>query len=153
MNSQESPMTSIAPPVMWDMPVPKTASSGRLAPWKVKHILSYIEANLETKLRTSDLAAMTMLSVGHFSRAFKISVGKPPHAFVMTRRVERAKQLILLEDPMPLIEVAHRCGLSDQAHLSRMFRKVAGQSPAAWRRRYWSPKFVVEARQTASYPN
>jgi AraC family transcriptional regulator len=153
MNSQESSMTSVAPPVTWDMPMPKTASSGRLAPWKLKRILSYIEANLETKLRTSDLAAMTELSVGHFSRAFKFSVGKPPHAFVMTRRVERAKQLILLEDPMPLIEVAHRCGLSDQAHLSRMFRKVAGQSPAAWRRRYWSPRLVVEARQPASYPN
>ena len=153
MNSQEGLMTSVAPLVTWDMPVPKAASSGGLAPWQANRVVSYIEANLETKLRTSDLAAITRLSVGHFSHTFRISFGKPPHAFVMTRRVERAKQLILLEDPMPLVEVAHRCGLSDQAHLSRVFRKVAGHSPSAWRRRYWSPSLAVEARQSASYPN
>jgi AraC family transcriptional regulator len=153
MNSQECLMTSVAPLVTWDMPMPKAASSGGLAPWQAKRVLSYIEANLATKLRTSDLAAMTRLSVGHFSHAFRISFGKPPHAFVMTRRIERAKRLILMEDPMPLVEVAYRCGLSDQAHLSRMFRKVAGHSPSVWRRRYWSPRLVVEARQSAPCPN
>jgi transcriptional regulator GlxA family with amidase domain len=153
MNAQEILMISVAPPITRDMPVPETPSSGSLAPWQAKRVLSYIEANLETKLRAADLAVLTRFSVGHFSRAFRISFGKPPHAFVMARRVERAKQLILSKDPMLLVEVARRCGLSDQAHLSRMFRKVAGHSPSAWRRRYWSPRSVVESRQSASCPN
>jgi AraC-like DNA-binding protein len=120
----------------------KTVSAGGLAPWQAKRVLAYIEANLETPIRASDLAAVTRLSVGHFSRAFRITFGRSPHAFVMIRRVEKAKQLILLEDPVPLTEIARRCGLSDLAHLSRVFRKVVGYGPAAWRRRYWSPRIV-----------
>jgi len=135
--------TPVMPLVSWDVPYPKTVSAGSLAPWQAKRVLAYIEANLETPLRASDLAAATRLSVGHFSRAFRITFGQPPHAFVMTRRVEKAKQLILLEDPVPLSEIARRCGLSDLAHLSRVFRKVVGYGPAAWRRRYWSPRIVV----------
>lgn len=131
------------PLVSWDVPDPKTVSAGSLAPWQAKRVLAYIEANLETPFRSSDLAAATRLSVGHFSRAFRITFGQPPHAFVMTWRVEKAKQLILLEDPVPLTEIARRCGLSDLAHLSRVFRKVVGYGPAAWRRRYWSPKIIT----------
>jgi AraC-like DNA-binding protein len=125
------------------VPDPKTVSAGSLAPWQAKRVLAYIEANLETPLRASDLAAATRLSVGHFSRAFRITFGQPPHAWVMTRRVEKAKQLILLEDPVPLTEIARRCGLSDLAHLSRVFRKLVGYGPAAWRRQNWSPSIVA----------
>src|SRR5690242_1873749 len=101
--------TPAMPPVSWDVPDPKTVPAGGLAPWHVKRVLAYIEANPETPLRASDLAAVTRFSVGHFSRAFRITFGQPPHAFVMTRRVEKAKQLILLEDLIPLAEIARRC--------------------------------------------
>jgi AraC family transcriptional regulator len=122
---------------------------GGLAAWQVNRVRAYIEANLETPLKALDLATTTRLSVSHFSRAFRISFGQSPHAYVMIRRAERAKRLMLLDDPIPLAEIALRCGLSDQAHLSRLFRKIVGDSPATWRRRYWSPRAPVGLRLSA----
>jgi AraC family transcriptional regulator len=136
--------THAIPVASREMAAPKLESAGGLAIWQAKRVMTYIDAHLNTRLRASDLAAMTRLSVGHFSRAFKISFGRPPHAFVMTRRAEKAKQLLLMADPIPLKEIALRCGLSDQAHLSRVFRGVVGQSPVAWRRRHWSPGMAVD---------
>ena len=134
------------PHVSLDSPIPKHLLCGGLAAWQATRVRAHIEANLETPLRVAELAAMTRLSVSHFSRAFRISFGRPPHAYIMMRRAERAKRLILLDDPIPLAEIALRCGLSDQAHLSRIFRKIVGDSPATWRRRYWSPKAPVDHR-------
>jgi AraC-like DNA-binding protein len=96
------------------------------------------------------LAAVARLSVSHFSRAFRVSFGQPPHGYVMSRRIEKAKRLILSNEPMSLAQVALSCGLSDQAHLSRMFRNLVGESPTAWRRRYWSPIKIYRPSNAAS---
>jgi len=80
-----------------------------------------------------DLARCVGLSSSHFSRAFKKSLGISPHAFIMQQRLERARALMLGTD-MPLCEVALACGFADQAHLSRLFRRIVGNSPSAWRR-------------------
>lgn len=135
-----------------DPPIPNHLPYGGLATWQAARVRAHVEANLETPLRVADLAAMTRLSVSHFSRAFRISFGRPPHAYVMIRRAERAKRLMLLDDPIPLAEIALRCGLSDQAHLSRMFRKIVGDSPGTWRRRYWSPGTSVDHRLSCRQP-
>jgi AraC family transcriptional regulator len=129
----------------YSTPVPHPVSSGSLAAWQVRCTLLHIEANLETTLQASELARITQLSVSHFSRAFRISFGQPPHTYVMARRIEKAKRLILSDERIPLAEVALSCGLSDQAHLCRMFRKLVGVTPAAWRRKYWSPITACES--------
>jgi AraC family transcriptional regulator len=125
-------------------PVPNPVSPGSLAAWQVKHTLLHIESSLETTLSASELAAIVHLSVSHFQRAFKVSFGQPPHTYVLARRIEKAKHLILSGERMTLAEIALSCGLSDQAHLCRMFRKLVGESPAAWRRRHWPPMSVCE---------
>jgi AraC family transcriptional regulator len=128
-----------------DAAVARPVASGSLAAWQVKRVLLHIEMNLETALQVSDLAAIARFSVSHFARAFRVSFGQPPHTYVMARRIERAKRLLLSEKPLALAEIALCCGLSDQAHLSRMFRKLVGESPAAWRRQYWSPTPVYRS--------
>lgn len=120
-------------------PVPNPISSGSLAAWQVKRTLLHIETSLEATLTASELAAVAHLSVSHFSRAFRVSFGQPPHSYVMARRIEKAKRLILSGERTTLAEIALSCGLSDQAHLCRMFRKLVGVSPAAWRRMHWAP--------------
>jgi len=130
--------------------VAKPASAGSLAPWQVKRVAAHIEANLETSLHALELAAVTRLSVSHFSRAFKVSFGQSPHAYVMVRRTERAKSLILSDKQIPLAEVALSCGLSDQAHLSRVFRNIVGESPAAWRRRNWWPGMAYPSSRSVA---
>ncbi|MGP9810230.1 helix-turn-helix domain-containing protein [Rhodopseudomonas sp. NSM] len=106
-----------------------------LARWQLNRVMIHIEAHLEAGVRIRDLASLTNLSAGHFARAFRQSVGVPPRNFLIERRVERAKKLMLSTD-WPLSEIALACGLSDQAHLSRIFRRYVGITPNAWRREW-----------------
>ena len=104
-----------------------------LAPWQVRRVLAHVEANLSTAIRNKDLAAVARLSTFHFNVAFRNSVGESPHGHIIRRRVERAQGLMLSTDK-PLSDIAAECGLADQAHLTRLFRRIVGESPAAWRR-------------------
>ena len=73
------------------------------------------------------------LSVSHFSRAFRISTGQPPHQWLLRQRVEAAKQLMTVRD-LALAEIAISAGFANQSHFTRVFSAVVGVSPAAWRR-------------------
>jgi AraC-like DNA-binding protein len=97
---------------------------------RAKEILT---ANLDGRVPLKQVAQACGLSVSHFSRAFRRSVGAAPHNWLLARRVEAAKER--LRDPrLPLAQVALACGFSDQSHLTRVFTRVAGVSPGAWRR-------------------
>lgn len=73
------------------------------------------------------------LSVSHFSRAFRISTGLPPHQWLLRRRVEAAQQLMTVRD-LPLSEIAISAGFANQSHFTRVFSAVVGVGPGAWRR-------------------
>lgn len=105
----------------------------KLTAWKRRRVLEHIESNLAESLKNKDLACLVGYSEFHFNVAFRNSVGASPHEYIIRRRMEHAQRLMLSTD-MALSEIACECGLADQAHLSRMFRRVVGESPAAWRR-------------------
>ena len=107
--------------------------SGGLARWQAKRAVAYIEANLESKLEVHGLAKLVSFSKSHFSRAFKRSLGLPPMAYVMVRRIERAK-VLMSSTSQQLTEIALICGFADQSHLNRSFRRLIGVSPGRWRR-------------------
>ena len=109
-----------------------------LAPWQVRRVLAHVEANLSTPIRNKDLAVVARLSTFHFAVAFRNSVGESPHEHIIRRRVERAQGLMLSTDKS-LSDIAAECGLADQAHLTRLFRRIVGESPAAWRRARANP--------------
>ena len=96
-------------------------------------VFTFIESNLDRAIRIEELAAITKLSRSHFSRAFRSTAGEPPLAFVIRRRIERAERLILLTD-RSLAQIALDCGMADQSHLTKLFRRVYGMSPGKWRR-------------------
>lgn len=106
---------------------------GGLAPWQERRVVDYIDANLGASIRAEDLAAIVGLSVGHFTRAFKASTGETPHVYLIRQRLRRA-QLLMLETHDSLARIACACGLTDQAHLARLFRAAVGATPTAWRR-------------------
>jgi AraC family transcriptional regulator len=106
---------------------------GGLAPWQVRTLTTYIDANLNASLSCEVLARVTKLSVSYFARAFKCTFGYSPHVFLMRRRMERAQGL-MLNSNAPLAQIAIDCGFADQAHLSRLFLQFTGESPASWRR-------------------
>jgi len=108
-------------------------SLGRLAQWQVNRVIAYIEANLAAAIQAKDLAALVNLSTSHFFRGFKASTGMTPFEYVAQRRVELARKLMHTTSD-PLSHIAIQCGLCDQSHLCRLFRRLVGQSPHAWRR-------------------
>lgn len=116
---------------------------GGLAPWQLRLVCNHIADRLAYRITIQELAAIAHLSASHFTRAFKASVGCPPHSFILQQRIERAKEL-MLQTSEPLCQIALICGLSDQSHLSRTFRMHEGCSPAAWRRVNQMPRATAE---------
>lgn len=106
---------------------------GGLAPWQKRKVQNYIEQGLEGPLLVEDLAGLVSLSPSYFCRAFKESFGAPPHAYIIKMRVARARTLMLTTSES-LSQIALACGLVDQAHLCKCFRRAMGTTPAAWRR-------------------
>jgi AraC family transcriptional regulator len=106
---------------------------GGLAPWQVLRIKALVEARLTGRISSAEMAAEARLSPSHFSRAFRISFGDAPKAYVNRRRIARSK-VMMLEGGDSLAAIALACGLSDQAHFCRMFRRFEGLSPSVWRR-------------------
>jgi AraC family transcriptional regulator len=104
-----------------------------LAPWKAGRVASHIEDNLDRSLPVAELARVAGLSDSYFWRAFKGAFGQTPHAFIICRRVERARKE-MLKAQEPLSQIALSCGFADQAHLARIFRRATGLAPSEWRR-------------------
>ena len=101
----------------------------------LRHVKKYIEENLHNNLSLDELARETNYSRGHFLRMFRAATGRPPHRYLMERRIERAKSMLLEAEGISFIDIAARCGFSSQSHLTRAFRKQIGVTPSAFKRR------------------
>ncbi|HUQ99283.1 MAG TPA: helix-turn-helix transcriptional regulator, partial [Gemmatimonadaceae bacterium] len=87
-------------------------------------------AHLDASITVDVLAREAGLSPAHFARAFRETIGKPPHAYLLIMRLEHARRL--LEDcDATLSDVAMRSGFADQAHLTRLFKRAFGVTPGA----------------------
>tara|TARA_Y100001960_G_scaffold283743_1_gene319031 strand:+ start:1395 stop:2276 length:882 start_codon:yes stop_codon:yes gene_type:complete len=97
-----------------------------------KRVLDYIHNNYGQNIMIEDLAKQAGISTFYFARLFKKIIGETPHQFIMSYRVEKAKQILLSADNQ-MADVAISCGFSDQAHFSRVFKKIEGKNPKTWR--------------------
>jgi AraC family transcriptional regulator len=111
----------------------QSESRGGLLAWQLNRVVDYIETHMADKITAMDLAGLIRVSLGQLFRAFKISVGVTPCHYIARRRVDLACTM-MRTTRQPLSQVAVACGLCDQAHLCKMFRRVIGMSPSAWRR-------------------
>ena len=112
-------------------PVSRIAS-GRLAPWQERRAKEVISANLGG-MPLADVARECRLSASHFQRAFHRTVGMPAHKWLLSRRIELAKEK-LRDGRSSLSDVASACGFSDQSHLTRVFNQLVGTTPGVWRK-------------------
>ena len=104
-----------------------------LAPWQARRAQDFLMANLEGDPTIAGAAAACRLSISHFARAFKQTMGLPPHQWLTRQRLRRAKDL-MQAGRLALAEIAAACGFSDQSHFTRVFVASEGQSPARWLR-------------------
>lgn len=93
------------------------------------------------------VAAACNVSIGHFSRAFRLRMGVQPRQWRMEKRIERAK-LLMLESNKSLTEISGECGFSEQSHFNHAFDRVFGQSPGAWRKQH-APERRTPSRRRA----
>ncbi len=106
---------------------------GGLAPWQEKRVKEMLGDQLRGDLTIRELSEACAMSPTHFARAFKRTIGVPPHQWLVNQRVETAKHL-LRTTREPISNIALFCGFADQSHLTRAFSRLTGSTPAAWRR-------------------
>lgn len=111
-------------------------SAGGLASWQLKRITEHLEDHLAEDVSIESLAAVIGLSPFHVARAFKASMGIPPHRYHVTRRVERAKEM-LATTGRSVTEIAHACGFASSQHMATAFRRLVGTTPTEFRHQAW----------------
>jgi AraC-like DNA-binding protein len=122
---------------------------GGFATWQSRRLAAHVDANLAGKIVIKDLAASLDISVGHFCRAFKHTFGMPARIWIRHRRIELAQGLMLTTGAS-LSEIALSCGMSDQSHFTRSFRRIVGETPSSWRQ---TRHGAIEERVTVlAYP-
>ncbi|MGH7922532.1 MAG: helix-turn-helix domain-containing protein [Candidatus Dormibacteraceae bacterium] len=91
-----------------------------------------IDARYTERLLVDDLARLAAMSRSHFSRRFTATFGTPPHRYLLERRIERGKHLLV--GTAPILTVALAVGFDGAASFCAAFKKVVGVSPSAYRR-------------------
>jgi AraC family transcriptional regulator len=109
-------------------------SVGGLSSRRLRLVLEYIEETLGQPIKLRDLAALAGTSARHFERAFRQSTGSSPHAYVMNRRLHRARVLLINQPELPIDQIALRFGFSSSSHFSLAFRRQNGLTPTAFRK-------------------
>ncbi len=116
-----------------DMRIDCQPIRGGLAPWQMRRSTEMLLARLDGEVCLSQVARECQLSLSHFVRAFKQTIGQPPYRWLIEQRVKVAKDL-LLHSAMPMTEIANKCGFADQASFIRAFKRTAEMTPGEWRR-------------------
>ena len=106
---------------------------GGLAPWQQRIVTDYIEEHLAERISLNTLAGLVNLSPHYFCRAFKHSLGVPPHRYHNSRRIERAKRLLAAHS-LTVTEVGFQLGFADTSSFGAAFRKATGLTPTAYHR-------------------
>jgi len=110
----------------------KIAKSEGMSTPQLNRVLEWIEAHLASDVSLLRLARVAGMSASHFRVLFKRSMNVPVHEYVIRRRVERARMLLLRGD-LPASQVALETGFSHQSHMARCMRRVLGITPTQLR--------------------
>ncbi|MCB5204368.1 AraC family transcriptional regulator [Neorhizobium sp. T786] len=108
-------------------------TNGRLTQAQMNRLISRFNECSDCRLTVAEMATTVGLSESWFANVFKQTTGKTPLQWQLGRRVELAQKL-LAESELTVADIAAQLGFSDQAHLTKAFRQIAGETPAAWRR-------------------
>ncbi|RDU98995.1 helix-turn-helix transcriptional regulator [Trinickia dinghuensis] len=105
------------------------ARAKTFAPKAAARLTDYIEGSLDQRLTLSELAALLDISVPHFKVLFRETFGVPVHRYIVQRRVERAKSL-LLTGRISAAQVALEAGFAHQSHMAHWMNRLLGVGPS-----------------------
>ena len=111
-----------------------------------RHLLrakDLVDARYSEPLTVDDLARAAGLSRGHFSREFRSAFGESPHAYLLTRRLERAAAMLRNTD-RSVTDICFSVGLQSLGSFTTSFTRTYGHSPSAYRAAF--PPAAVHAR-------
>lgn len=106
---------------------------GGLTSRQLRRIDDYITEHLTRDIHIGELASLSAMGRTSFHQRFKAAMHITPHQYVMRVRVQKAKEM-LGTSVLPLAEIGFACGFSDQAHFATLFKRIAGTTPASFRR-------------------
>lgn len=110
----------------------RAVTPAQAPPFDVHRLRAYIHHHLAEPITLAGLARQVNLSAPHFSRLFKQQFMVSPIYYVIQERVALASAL-LVETALPLKQIAQLVGYADPYYFSRLFRKVTGRAPSAYR--------------------
>ena len=108
-------------------------AKGGLAAWQQRAVTAYIEGHLAEPISLCTLARLARLSPHYFCRAFKRSLGLPPHRYHSNRRIEHAK-LLLARPALSVTDIGRFVGYGETSSFTTAFHKATGITPTAYRR-------------------
>lgn len=109
---------------------------------KISEALHYIDRHYIEPIPLTQLAADLHMHPDYLSRCFKREVGMRMHQYLLLRRVERARQL-LLQTPATVRQISLQVGFSNPEVFCRAFKRLIGCSPRVFRRRAETPPAVA----------
>jgi AraC family transcriptional regulator len=99
---------------------------------RLRQVIEYINAGLDRPLSLFDLAHVAGQSPYYFCKSFRASTGQSPHRFLLSRRIDKARQL-LADRNRTISDIALECGFSSQSHMTSAFRRMRAGTPASYR--------------------
>ena len=106
--------------------------SASLSKTRLRQVIEYIHEHSDQNLSLLEMAQHVQMSPYYFSHLFKQSTGLSPHQYLISYRIQQAKQM-LTTTALSIAEIAAQAGFVDQSHLARHFKRQFGVSPSQFR--------------------
>lgn len=132
-------------------PTPSQMLSPVFGPAWIRDALLYIDGHYTEDIGLSDLSKRAAVSPAHFSRVFKQLTGMNVTGFIVAKRIVKAKELLLASDRNVAV-IASECGFENMPHFHRLFKRLAGQTPAAYRRKNTHSRINIKGAIPSGMP-
>lgn len=102
-------------------------------PFILKKVIAYIDENIDGKIVIEDLTKLTRWQTQHFQKMFTSHIGVPPHKYIVSKKIERAK-VLLLESSIPIIQLSFELGFKSHSNFCSSFKTLVGTTPEQYRK-------------------
>lgn len=116
-------------------------------PFRIKETINYINDNVFEKIEIADLVNLTNWKKHHFIRVFTKYIGVTPYQYILSRKIEKAKS-ILLSDTISITEIAFELGFQSYSNFCLAFKKMNdNQTPEDYKKQNITNKRIEKAQQ------